>query len=82
VDCRAQSTSGLETVRLLREHKRHQAEVKMANRAQERLGHKKIATTLDINAHALPSMQQDAAAKLGRPRGSNILFGAVSSTWC
>jgi integrase len=32
---------------------------------QERLGHKQISSTLDIYAHALPSMQQDAAAKLG-----------------
>jgi integrase len=31
---------------------------------QERLGHKQISITLDIYAHALPSMQQDAAAKL------------------
>jgi integrase len=31
---------------------------------QERLGHKKIEITLNIYAHALPSMQQDAAAKL------------------
>jgi integrase len=30
----------------------------------ERLGHKKIEMTLNIYAHALPSMQQDAAAKL------------------
>ena len=32
---------------------------------QRRLGHKKIATTLDIYAHALPSMQQDATRRLG-----------------
>jgi len=32
---------------------------------QERLGHKKIEITLGIYAHALPSMQQEAAAKLG-----------------
>ncbi|MFQ5992152.1 MAG: tyrosine-type recombinase/integrase [Nitrospiraceae bacterium] len=32
---------------------------------QERLGHKKIEITLGIYAHALPSMQQDAAVKLG-----------------
>jgi integrase len=31
---------------------------------QERLGHKHIAITLDIYAHVLPAMQQDAAAKL------------------
>jgi integrase len=31
---------------------------------QERLGHKRIDITLGIYAHALPSMQQDAAAKL------------------
>ncbi len=32
---------------------------------QRRLGHKRIEMTLGIYAHALPSMQQDAAAKLG-----------------
>lgn len=31
---------------------------------QERLGHKNIEITLNIYAHALPSMQQDATAKL------------------
>ena len=31
---------------------------------QQRLGHKKIEITLSVYAHALPSMQQDAAAKL------------------
>jgi integrase len=40
---------------------------------QQRLGHKKIATTLDIYAHALPSMQQDAAQRLGA-----LLYGAMS----
>lgn len=127
-----------ETVTLLREHKRHQAELKMANRqhyhdhglvfakewgdlwqqrrdhlgeplqannigerqfarlikaakvrsitfhglrhtsatlllsagvpahvVQRRLGHKRIEMTLSIYAHALPSMQQDAARRLG-----------------
>lgn len=126
-----------ETVNLLRAHKRHQAEVKLANRAkyhdlglvfakewghlhgredslglplqannlgqrefarivkaagvrritihglrhtsatlllksevpphvvQQRLGHKRIEMTLGIYAHALPSMQQDAARRLG-----------------
>jgi integrase len=126
-----------ETVTLLREHKRHQAELKMANRTiykdhglvfarewgerwnrrdflgsplqannigerefakiikassvrrisihglrhtsatlllkagvaahvvQRRLGHKRIEMTLGIYAHALPSMQQDAARRLG-----------------
>jgi integrase len=32
---------------------------------QQRLGHKRIEITLGIYAHALPSMQQDAAHKLG-----------------
>lgn len=32
----------------------------------ERLGHKRIEITLNVYAHALPSMQQDAAVKLGR----------------
>ena len=31
---------------------------------QRRLGHSKIEMTLGIYAHVLPSMQQDAAAKL------------------
>jgi integrase len=31
---------------------------------QEQPGHKQIEMTLNIYAHALPSMQQDAAAKL------------------
>lgn len=31
---------------------------------QERLGHKRVEITLGIYAHVLPSMQQDAAAKL------------------
>jgi integrase len=128
---------GAETIALLKEHKRHQAELKMANRTiykdhalvfakewgerygskdflglplqtnnlgerefariikaadvkrisihglrhtsatlllkagvashvvQQRLGHKRIEMTLGIYAHALPSMQQDAARRLG-----------------
>ena len=32
---------------------------------QERLGHQKIATTLDIYAHVLPAMDQDAANAVG-----------------
>ena len=32
---------------------------------QKRLGHKRIEMTLSIYAHALPSMQQDAAERLG-----------------
>ena len=36
----------------------------------ERLGHKKVTITLEIYAHALPSMQREAATKLG------ALFGA------
>jgi len=31
---------------------------------QQRLGHKRIEMTLGIYAHAMPSMQQDAAEKL------------------
>jgi len=33
---------------------------------QERLGHSKIAVTLDIYSHVLPSMQRDVAEKLDR----------------
>jgi len=36
----------------------------------ERLGHKKVATTLDLYSHVLPQMQEAAAAKLGA-----LLFG-------
>ncbi len=32
---------------------------------QERLGHASITITLDIYSHVTPSMQEDAAAKLG-----------------
>jgi integrase len=32
---------------------------------QQRLGHKKVATTLEIYAHVLPSMQQDGPRRLG-----------------
>ncbi|MEQ1792722.1 MAG: tyrosine-type recombinase/integrase [Nitrospira sp.] len=32
----------------------------------ERLGHKRIEITLNVYTHALPSMQQEAAVKLGR----------------
>ncbi len=35
-----------------------------AHVVQERLGHKKIEITLGIYAHALPSMQEDAATRL------------------
>lgn len=41
---------------------------------QHRLGHRNIATTLDIYAHALPSMQRDAAAKL-----AGILYGKTAT---
>lgn len=40
------------------------------NVVQKRLGHKQINITLDIYAHVLPSMQQDAAGKLGK-----LLYG-------
>ena len=32
---------------------------------QERLGHASILTTMDLYAHMMPGMQQDAAQKLG-----------------
>ena len=38
----------------------------------QRLGHKRIEITLGIYAHALPSMQQDAARRLGA-----LLHGSV-----
>ena len=36
-----------------------------AHVVQQRLGHKRIEMTLGIYAHALPSMQQEAARRLG-----------------
>jgi integrase len=35
-----------------------------AHVVQQRLGHRSIMITLGVYAHALPTMQQDAAAKL------------------
>jgi integrase len=35
------------------------------NVVQKRLGHKQIQMTLDLYAHVLPSMDSDAAARLG-----------------
>ena len=32
--------------------------------ASERLGHSKIAVTLDLYSHVLPGMQEDAVAKV------------------
>ncbi len=39
---------------------------------QERLGHATVAITLDVYSHVIPSLQQDAAARL------EALFAAVS----
>lgn len=36
---------------------------------QERLGHSSVMVTMDIYSHVLPSMQQDAAAAIGRLLG-------------
>jgi integrase len=36
-----------------------------AHVVQQRLGHKRITVTLGIYGHVLPSMQRDAAARLG-----------------
>lgn len=63
-----------ETLALLRVHKQHQAlrhtcaTLMLAagvppNVVQRRLGHSKIEMTLGIYGHALPAMQQDAAAR-------------------
>ena len=41
-----------------------------AHVVQRRLGHKRIGITLGIYAHVLPSMQQDAARRLG-----GLLYG-------
>jgi hypothetical protein len=37
---------------------------RLSARVQRRLGHSEVETTLGIYAHVLPSMQQDATAKL------------------
>ena len=37
----------------------------------ERLGHATVAITLDTYSHAIPAMQEDAAAKLRRYSGAN-----------
>jgi integrase len=42
-----------------------------AHVVQQRLGHKRIEMTLGIYAHCLPSMQQDAAKRLGA-----LLYGS------
>lgn len=34
--------------------------------AQERLGHSKIATTLDLYSHVMPGMQEDAAIRVDK----------------
>jgi integrase len=38
----------------------------------ERLGHSKIALTMDIYAHVLPAMDRDAAAAIGRVLGPEV----------
>ena len=43
----------------------------------ERLGHKKPTITLDIYAHALPSMQKAAAEKLGALLSTNAELVAI-----
>ena len=43
----------------------------------ERLGHKKPTITLDIYAHALPSMQKAAAEKLGALLSTNAEIVAI-----
>jgi integrase len=45
-----------------------------AHVVQQRLGHKRVEITLGIYAHVLPSMQQDAARRLG-----SLLYGSSSS---
>jgi hypothetical protein len=48
--------------------KRHLDNLETSERVRrgeaERLGHRKIGTTLDTYAHVLPSMQRDAARQL------------------
>ena len=45
-----------------------------AHVVQKRLGHKRIEMTLSIYAHALPSMQQDAADRFGRSVITGVLL--------
>jgi integrase len=40
----------------------------------ERLGHKNVSMTLEIYAHVLPDMQEDAAATL-----SGVLYGRLGN---
>jgi hypothetical protein len=42
------------------------SQLNSASLSQSGMGHKRIEMTLNIYAHALPSMQQEAAAKLGK----------------
>ena len=51
---------------------------------QERLGHKRVEITLNIYAHALPSMQQDAAARPARllhSQGISMTSLLATSWW-
>jgi integrase len=43
-----------------------------AHVVQQRLGHKRVEITLGIYAHVLPSLQQDAARRLG-----SLLYGST-----
>lgn len=45
---------------------------------QQRLGHSNIGTTLNLYAHVLPSMQQDAAARLGEMLYGHAAHAATS----
>lgn len=52
-------------------HKRHTCATLLLQAGEpvhvvsERLGHSKVSMTMEVYAHVLPDMQQDAAAKIG-----------------
>ena len=46
---------------------------------QERLGHAKMSTTMDIYSHSMPSMQKEAVVKFetALEKGSEVQFSEI-----
>ena len=40
---------------------------------QERLGHAKMSTTMDLYSHVMPSMQKDAVQKFDKALGERVV---------
>ena len=40
---------------------------------QERLGHSKMGTTMDLYSHVMPSMQKDAVQKFDKALGEGVV---------